>query len=252
MAKNEQVRSNRERYTERLKAKYPEQDFADDDELFGRINDDYDDYDNELSSYKEREASLSNLFSSNPNSAAFLMDWRNGEDPIVALMRRFGDDFKSALEDPDKQEMFAEANQKYAKRIAQEAEYEEQHRNNTMESLAMIEELQAQKGYTDDQIDAAMEFLIQIMRDGMLGKFSKESILMATKALNYDGAVEEAEQIGEVRGRNTKIDEKLRKGAKNDGTADLQGKNGGGAKPRQMPDLGALDRFDKSNSIWDR
>ena len=46
---NMEVKSNRERYTERLKAKYPDREFADDEALFGQINDDYDGYDKELS-----------------------------------------------------------------------------------------------------------------------------------------------------------------------------------------------------------
>ena len=36
-----EVKSNRERYTERLKAKYPDKEFADDEALFAQINDEY-------------------------------------------------------------------------------------------------------------------------------------------------------------------------------------------------------------------
>jgi len=50
--------------------------------------------------------------------------------------------------------------------------------------------------------------------------------------------VTEAEQTGEVRGRNAKIDEKLRGRAKGDGTAVLDGKNGmaGENRPRSIFD----------------
>lgn len=50
-----EVKSNRERYTDRLKAKYPDKEFADDEALFAQINDEYDGLDKELSGYKERE-----------------------------------------------------------------------------------------------------------------------------------------------------------------------------------------------------
>ena len=83
MPKNTEVKSNRDRYMERLKTKYPDKEFADDEALFGQTNDDYDSYDNELSGYREREKALSDLFASNPRSAAFLTDWRKGEDPII-------------------------------------------------------------------------------------------------------------------------------------------------------------------------
>lgn len=245
------VKSNRDRYTERLKEKYPDKDFPDDEALFGQINDDYDGYDKELGTYREREKALSDLFASNPRSAAFLTDWRNGEDPIVGLVRKFGDDFKAALEDPEKTEALAEANKQYAERIARESEFEEQYQQNITETLSTIEQVQQEENLSDDDIDNAMEFLINIMRDGLLGKFSAESIRMAIKAINHDTDVLEASHEGEVKGRNAKIEERLRKGNKNDGTASLAGKNGGG-RERTMPDLGAIEQNYGSQNIWER
>lgn len=252
MAENTEVRSNRDRYTERLKTKYPDKEFADDEALFGQINDDYDSYDSELSGYREREKALSDLFASNPRSAAFLIDWRNGEDPIVGLVRKFGDDFKAALEDPEKAEALAAANKEYAERIAKEEEFETEYQKNIGETLATLEQMQKEEGLTDDDIDNAMEFLISIMKDGLLGKFSRESISMALKALRHDADVETADREGEVRGRNSKIEEKLRKDTKGDGTASLGSKNSGGGAPRNMPDLGAIDQDYGMRNIWER
>ena len=247
-----EVKSNRDRYSERLKAKYPDKDFADDEALFGQINDDYDGYEKELGTYREREKALSDLFASNPRSAAFLTDWRNGEDPIVGLVRKFGDDFKAALEDPEKAEALAEANKEYAERVAKEDEFEEQYQKNLAETLVTIEQIQQEENLSDEDVDNVMEFLINIMKDGLLGKFSAESIRMAIKAINHDLDVQEASHEGEVKGRNAKIEEKLRKGGKNDGTANLAGKNGGGGEAQPMPDLGAIGQNYGSKNIWER
>ena len=95
-----------------------------------------------------------------------------------------------------------------------------------------------------------MEFLIGIMKDGILGKFSKESIMMARNAINHDTDVEMADREGEVRGKNARIEEKLRAKRKTDGTASLAGKNGA---PSAMPDLGALKSYGSgSKNIWER
>jgi hypothetical protein len=248
-----EVAKNREKYTERLKAKYPDKEFADDEALFGQINEDYDLYDKELEDYKGREKALTELFSSNPRSAAFLTDWRNGEDPIVSMIRRFGDDFKEALADPDKQEALATANKEYAERIAEEEKYEQEYQANIQETIKVVETMQQEEGLSDDEIDGAMTFLIDIMRNGLLGKFTRESIDMALKALNYDKDVELADREGEVRGRNTKIKEKLRTNNATDGTANLGGKNGGGtSSTRNMPDLGAIDQNYGVQNIWER
>ena len=253
MPKNTEIKSNRDRYVERLKTKYPDKEFADDEALFGQINDDYDGYDKELSDYKEREKTLSDMFASNPRSAAFLTEWRKGEDPVVALVRKFGDDFKAALEDPEKQEALAAANKEFAERIAQEKEYEGEYQKNLNETLSTLETMQQEEGLSDEDIDSAMDFLVGIVRDGIMGKFTRESVTMALKAIRHDSDVEQADREGEVRGRNTKIEEKLRKGSKNDGTANLGSKNGGGkGGSREMPDLGAIDQNYGTQNIWER
>jgi hypothetical protein len=253
MPDSKPIQTNRERYAERIKAKYPDKQYEDDEALWGQVNDDYDGYDKEISGYKEREESLSNLFTSDPRSAAFLTNWRKGGNPAVELVRMYGDDFVEELQDPEKQEELAKASKDFAERVAKEKEFDELYKKNINETLATLEQIQSEEGKSDEEIDAAMEFLVGIMKDGIMGKFSKESIKMAFNAINHDEDVEIAAQEGEVKGRNEKIEEKLRKRKRNDGTASLDGKNGGNGMPREMPDLGALDRYDDNNAtIWER
>lgn len=252
MANNTKVKTSRDRYMERLKAKYPDKEFADDEALFGQINDDYDDYDKQVADYREREKPLYDMMNSDPRSASFLTDWRNGEDPIISLVRRFGDDFKAALENPEKQEALAAANKEFAERIAEEKKYEDEYQKNIQETLGTLEAMQQERGLSDEDIDGAMDFLIGIMRDGILGKFTRESVDMALKAIKHDSDVELADREGEVRGRNAKIEEKLRKENRGDGTANLGSKNGGGGAKREMPDLGILDENYGAQSIWER
>lgn len=247
------VKSNREKYAERLKAKYPDREFADDEAMWGQANEDYDGYDKEIAGYREQEKTLSDMFTSDPRSATFLAQWRKGKNPAVALVEMFGDDFVEELKDPAKQEELAQASKAYAERVAKEKEFEEQYQKNISETLKTLESMQQEEGYSDDDIDNAMTFLVGIMKDGIVGKFSPESIRMAMDAINHDADVEAAAMEGEVKGRNTKIEEKLRRSRRGDGTANLDGKNGGGGRPRDMPDLGALNRYDDGGqTIWER
>ncbi|MBO4786012.1 MAG: hypothetical protein J5510_02990, partial [Prevotella sp.] len=211
---NQVVRSKRDTFKERLSSKYPDKQFEDDEELFGQISDDYDTYDDELNGYKERESKLSDMFTSDPRSAHFLSNWRDGEDPVIGLVRQFGTDIKEALDDPDRQEEIAEANKEFVERVAKEKELEEKYQANLQESLANLEQYQADHGLSDEDIDNAMEFIIGVIGDGVMGKFTPETIDMAMKAINHDTDVEEANIEGEVRGKNAKIEEKLRKRGK--------------------------------------
>lgn len=253
MPENKEVKSKRQSVTERMQGRYPDMDINDDEQLFGRISDDFDQHDQELAGYKERESKFSDMFTSDPRSARLMMGWRDGDDPAVALVRLYGTDITEAINDPEKQDAIAEANKEYMERVAKEKEYDEQYSENLAESLKTLEEMQAKTGRSDEEIDKAMEFIITIAKDAMLGKFTPDTIELALKALNYDGAVEQANQEGEVRGRNAKIEERIRKPNKGDGTAQLDGKNGGQVRKSATPDLGAIDRYGEGNmTIFER
>lgn len=237
---NNQVKTKRDRVMERMKGKYPDREFADDESVFGQISDDYDEYDKELSGYREREKQFSDMFSSDPRSVSFLTRWKDGEDPAVGLVRLFGDDIREAIDDPDKQEEMAAANKEYLERVTKEKELEELYQKNVSESLETISALQSEMGLSDDEVDAAMALLITIVKDGVVGKFTNESIKMAMKAINHDADVAAADHEAEVRGKNARVTEELRKPKQGDGMPQMGGKNGGvpqRRKPRSIFDI---------------
>ena len=255
---NQPTKTKRELILERIKAKYPEQNFDDEEVLFERINGDYDEYDagikerdDELAKYRKDEEVLKQMVSSDPKAAHFLNSWKNGEDPRIALIREFGEDIRDVLDDPKRQEEIAEANKEFAERVAKNNELEKEYYTNLEQSLSYLDKMHDENGVSDDEIDAIMSFIITIVRDGMMGKFAPETIELAKKAVNYDNDVANAGEEGVIKGRNEKIEEKLRKRKQGDGVATLGG-NGGAAEPRRMPSFGALDRFNGEDNIWKR
>lgn len=228
MDENKEVKSIRDRHIERLRSKYPDKKFEDDDEIYGQIYDDYDEYEKELDSYKSREKALSDMFAADPRSAQLLTNMHNGEDPVIGLVRNFGVEIKDVLDDPEMQDKIAEANKEFIERAAKSKQLDDEYEKNLEASLETLRAYQAEKGMSDEQIDAAVEYLLGIISDGVMGKFSRETMDMACKALNYDADVAAAGEEGEIAGRNAKIAETLRKNKKGDGTAPLGGKNGRG------------------------
>lgn len=243
MADNNEVKSRRERHIERLRKKYPEKKFEDDEEIYGQISDDYDQYEQELDGYRGREKSLSDMFAADPRSAQFLTDMHNGTDPVLGLVRNFGVEIKDVLDDPEMQDKIAEANKEYVERVANSKKLDDEYEKNMDATLETLRQFQSERGMTDEQIDQVVEFLLGVVRDGVMGKFSNETLDMACKALNYDADVAAAGEEGEVAGRNAKITEKLRKSKQGDGTAPLGGKNGQGmSAPRKSESM-----FDLAN-----
>lgn len=233
MAETAEVKSRRDQHLERLRKKSPEKRFEDDEEIFGQISDDYDQYELELEGYRGREKQLSDMFAADPRSAQLLTDMHQGRDPVVGLVRHFGPEIKDVLDDPEMQEQIAEANREYVERAARNKELEEEYEKNLDTSLETLRAFQAERGMSDEDVDKAMDFLLGIVQDGVMGKFSAETLDMACKAVNYDEDVAAAGEEGEVAGRNARITENLRRSAKGDGTAPPGGKNGSGARTAQ-------------------
>ena len=150
----------------------------------------------------------------------------------MALIRQFGTEIKDAIDDPERQEMIAEANKEFIERVAKEKEYEELYQTNLSESLKYLDELQAKTGMTDQEIDDVMEKIATIYRDYVLGKFTPETIEMVRKAMNHDADVAMAAHEGEVRGRNERIEEKLKTKSKGDGIGAMGSKTTPVAKPK--------------------
>ena len=235
MAEIQADESKRRKHVERLRTKYPDKKFEDDEEIFGQISDDYDQYEAENSAYKEHERAFSDMFHSNPRSARLMMDWKDGKDPVSSLIRIYGkEEIMAAIDDPSRLEAIEEANKEFAERVAKDKEYEAEFDRNFPESARAIDEWASAQGISDETVDQLAEKLAEISSNFMVGKFTPETFEMLMKATNYDSDVENARGEGEVAGRNAKITENLRQSRKGDGLQNLNGRNNtGGGSPEK-------------------
>ena len=192
MAESQTEKSKRDQLGERLKKKYPDREYADDEALFGQINDDYDEYEKTLEQKAASEKKLTEMFSQYPN-------------------------YKEEL---------AAAQQKYVDRMSKSDQLEREYEQNLTGSLEMLKGAQAELGLSDEEIDEAVDLLMKIANDAIVGKFSRESFEMALGTLHREADIANARREGETAGRNAKIEEKLRKPGRNgDGVPMLGGRN---------------------------
>lgn len=234
MAETTPQKSKRDILYERISAKYPDKEYADDEALFGQVNDDYDAQEAEINRYKESEGRLTDLLATNPYAGRFIADMASGQDPWLAVIERLGiDGITDLMNDPSKQEEYAEANRKYVERIAKDKELEAEYQANLSESLNTLQQIQQERGLGDETIDAAVSLIMGIVNDAIIGKFSPETIDMALNAVNRDADLENARTEGMVAGRNAKIEEKLRKRSAGDGIPAIGGGNSGVPKPEK-------------------
>lgn len=233
MAETEQNKSRRDAYLERLKKKYPDREFASDDEIFGQASDDYDQYEQEIGSLKGNQEALSKMFSEDPRSAQLLIDMHEGKDPVLGLVRHFGVEIRDVLDDPEMQDKIAEANKEYVERMAKSRELDSEYEKNFEKTLETLRDYQEKKGLSDDDVDKIVDALLTIVQDGVMGKFEASTLDMMAKAMNYDTDVANAGEEGRVAGRNDQIVERLRKREQGDGVAALGGKNSRGGRGKR-------------------
>lgn len=227
MAENQEQKSKRDLYLERLKAKYPDREYADDEAIFGQADEDYNNYENELNGYRDREEKFTDMLSNNPRAAQFVADMANNKDPWIAVVERLGSDgVIEIVNDPAKKAEYEEANKKYVERLAREKELEAEYEKNQAESIKLREQLDEQ--YGEAVVDEALGVIDQIVKDAIMGKITKETFGMALKVVKHDADMENARSEGEIAGRNAKIEEKMRKQKAGDGLP-----MGGGSS--QMP-----------------
>lgn len=231
MAEPQEVKSKRDLLGERLKTKYPDREYADDEALFGQINDDYDEYENTLKEKSEAEDKLTQMFSQYPHSARFISDMANGTNPWVAMVEQLGmDGITDIFENPNYKDELAKAQEEYVSRLTKANDLEEEYKTNIQASLEMMKQAQEELGLSDELLDQAVDWLMGIANDAIIGKFTRESLDMALKAINHDADMENARAEGAVEGRNTKIEEKLRKPKSSDGAPMLAGTNNAPAR----------------------
>lgn len=222
------TQSRKEQHLARMRKKYPDKKFEDDEEIYGAISDDYDNYEQELGGFKEREKVLSDMFAADPRSAQFLTDMRKGNSPWASYIRLFGPELKESLDDPETLRQIAEAETEYVERVAKSRKLDEEYERNMETTLETLRQFQQEHNMSDEEINQVVALLLGIIRDGVMGKFVPETLEMAVKALNHDEDVALASEEGEIAGRNAKITEKLRRRNQGDGVTALNGKNSTG------------------------
>lgn len=243
--------SARDKAYERLKGRHSELDFDNEEQLWEAINNDYSDYEERASRAEEVDRAMAERFENDPNFGQFFLDAIAGKSPVVALIERYGEDFRNYLDDPDKVDELAEANKTYLSRISKEKELEEQYNSNIETSLQIADELQGEGGYTDEQIDEAFTIILDNAQSAILGAISKEMLEQTLKGISYDNDVAEAEQMGEVKAKNTKHKERLKKVSEIDELPPMiDSRDSGVQEKKANPTLDALDNITSKPDIW--
>ena len=212
---NKKETTRRDAVLGRLKTRHPDREFVDDEGIFDAIDNDYSEAEaasEKMKGYEENSAKMVDMFyHGDPRVAAFFNACKDGQNPVEFLLENFGDDFREALDSEEGKKKFIDKYNKWLEKVAQEKELQAEAERNLDESLKTLDAIQQEKGLTDEQAAQLFDTVHQLTNDLARNIISRETYEFALKAMNYDADVEQAGVEGEIRGRNAKIEEKLRK-----------------------------------------
>ena len=212
--------SKRDALRERMLKRNPELNVDDPEAMSAGISDYLDELDGQISGYKEREDKITNMMNADPRSAYLFAGLDNSEDIILSLVKLLGTNIREILDDPD-----SEASKEYARQVADGKEQDAQREANIEETKQVIAEWQEENGLSNKEGNAVLDLLQNILEEGLMGKVSRKSLDMGLKAIRHDEDVAEAADAAEIKGKNTRVKEELRKRGAGDGVSSLEGTN---------------------------
>ena len=239
---NQQVKSKKDLFLERIKANNPDLNTDDEEGLYGAASD----YIGGLDDYKNKrdatDKNISDRFNQDPRFAQFFLgSIQPDANPVSELLKVYGEDIRSYLDDPDNADELGKAQKEYLDKIAKGKELEDTYTKNLDASLARLDEYQASKGLTDEQVDEVINSLIADAENIIMGVFTPELIDSKLKAMNYDQDVAVAKEEGMIEGANKKIDEHKKSTKANDNIPPLLTSKRAGVRPKGSDIVGAME-----------
>lgn len=220
---------------QRMRNRHADGNYDNDDDLYDALYQEMDDDDmrrEDLARLQQREDEFNNVIMMNPRAGDFFVAVSEGKSPVAMLVEAMGTDaVRDYLDDESNAKEMAEAQQKYLDEVKKGKEFREQYEKNVKKSLEGDDKAVTDGVLSEEDIDRAHESLEKKVNDYIMGKWSVEDLKGELRSLDYDQAVADARQQGEIRGRNEQITSKLRRREQGDGIPSST--RGGGRMPQR-------------------
>ena len=189
----------------RVQAHFPDREITDENR-----EESINEYVTDLEDYQDKgrtvNQALIQMFDREPKFAEIARECSKGERFEVALARHYDPEELIIPEgDPD-HEQWKKNLEEGRKRSSENKNIIQGVQKNQGESLKVVEAFTEAKEYKNEQTVAFLGQIDELLADVYKGTITKEFLNIMHKGLNYDGAVKTAKEVGEIKGKNKKID----------------------------------------------
>jgi hypothetical protein len=197
---------------QRIKKRYPDRSFENDDEWENAFNETLDEYETTIEKGKISEKAITDYISQYPEFEDILVDMIvNKLPPAAALSRNIDlDEFIPQEGDDGYDDYIKAGNERLEKNKKISAEKEEMDRNEA-ESDKVIDAFVAEHNLNDEQLRELLDYGFTDFKNLLMRKITAEMLENWNKALNHDNDVSAAEEAGLTNGRNEQIEKSIKK-----------------------------------------
>lgn len=228
----------------RLKDRYPEENPADEEAWDSLYNRYMDENEAEVGKYKNAEERMSELCSIYPEFAELVYNMLENKMPLrAAVAKVFAQEDLIPEEGDDDYEAYRKAYEERVEGLKTRDSQTKEIEVNEAKSIETIDSFCAEKGLSDEQKEKLIEVINDHFTELLYKRISPEMLEGFLKQMNFDAAVEEAEKVGEIRGKNANIEAKRVKEQQVEAGDGLPN-SGGGGKLNVIPKQKAKSFFD--------
>lgn len=227
-------KSNRDTFMERYKADYPDDNFEDEEAMYGRMNERTAAYDR----LKTNDDNFRKLVNEHPEYGGMVADMMEGRNFIESFLGRFSkDDILAAYEDEAMAKKLADAQAEYLKGQEDSKKLREEGDANVQESIARLQAYCEAHGIDEAGATELWGKCLDFGSDVLKGIFTDDLFDIVSKGMSHDEDVAAAREEGEIAGHNAKVQTQLAKGQGPGGIPPTfdggQGKAAAEPKPKQ-------------------
>lgn len=202
----------RESFMARVKEKYPDHDYEDEDARYGAYNQYLDEVTQERDKYKESDQKFADAYSKDPRFAAIAQEAVKEDGDVTSKMIEvYGKDVMDAWNDPDQIEALTEAQNKYLANVAETEEIRKQQEANKAETDKVIAEYLQENNMSPEEGEKFLEGFYTMIEDALLGIIKREYLESYAKAQNYESDLRDAAVAGEVKAKNERAERQIKK-----------------------------------------
>lgn len=202
-------KSNRDTFMERYKADFPDDNYEDEEAMFGRMNERNADYDR----LRQNDDNFRKLVNEHPEYGGMVADMMEGRNFIESFLGRHSlEDIEAAYNDPEMAKKLSDEYTDWMQKKVENEKFDKEREANVQNSIRELSAYCEENGIDEAGATELWGKALDFANNSVMLLFDKNFYDFLNKGMNHDSDVAAAREEGEIAGHNAKVQTQLAKG----------------------------------------